>query len=272
MAAKSRLEGGYRLKGMPEIFSDKPLVTVITVVFNGVDRLENTILSIVGQDYENLEYIVIDGGSEDGSVDVIRRYDDRIAYWLSEKDEGIYDAMNKGISLSNGEWLSFINCGDEFYNSHVLSSLKLTSVNVDMIIGRTRLTHGEEFSIIRPVINRYLLLIGNFICHQSVVIRRGMQETFDTRFSMLADYHLWLKALYREKRRYLVVDQVIASYDATGYSSKDSDTWRKEELAIKKELSWLAYCLSLIRQSLTRILPFISRLVQRILFRSRGSN
>ncbi len=111
-----RPEGGLRTLGYTKRnVSDKPLVSVITVAFNSALRLENTIRSVVNQTYDNVEYIVIDGGSTDGSLDIIREFGGCIDYWRSEPDRGIYDAMNKGLSAARGEWINFMNTGDAFY-------------------------------------------------------------------------------------------------------------------------------------------------------------
>jgi glycosyltransferase involved in cell wall biosynthesis len=107
------LEGGLRTKGFfKKTQDDKPLITVVTVVFNDVAHIEGTVLSIINQNYSNIDYIVIDGGSTDGTVNVIKKYESRIDYWVSEKDNGIYDAMNKGILNARGEYLIFINSAD----------------------------------------------------------------------------------------------------------------------------------------------------------------
>src|SRR4030066_740784 len=98
-----KVEGGLRTKGYyKNSLINKPLVTIITVVYNGEKHLENTIHSVINQSYNNLEYIIVDGESSDRTIDIIRRYETSIDYWVSEKDDGIYDAMNKGIKLSKG--------------------------------------------------------------------------------------------------------------------------------------------------------------------------
>jgi len=99
----------------------KPKISIITVVYNGQEYLEQTIRSVLGQSCAQVEYIIIDGGSSDGSVDIIKRYEDRIAYWVSEKDAGIYDAMNKGLRHANGELIAFLNASDWYYDENVLS-------------------------------------------------------------------------------------------------------------------------------------------------------
>ena len=99
----SKLEGGLRTQGHRRSSSpEKPLVSVVTPVFNGEGHLEETILSVLNQDYDNIKYIIIHGGSTDGTQAILKKYDDRIDYWISEPDNGIYDAMNKGIRLAKG--------------------------------------------------------------------------------------------------------------------------------------------------------------------------
>jgi glycosyltransferase involved in cell wall biosynthesis len=102
---------------------NKPVITVITVTYNAEKSLENTILSVINQSFNDIEYIVIDGGSTDGTLDIIRKYDEKINFWISEPDKGIYDAMNKGIKLANGIWLNFMNSGDSFVDYNVLSHI-----------------------------------------------------------------------------------------------------------------------------------------------------
>ncbi|HEX3386494.1 MAG TPA: glycosyltransferase, partial [Mucilaginibacter sp.] len=91
---------------------NRPKVSIVTVVFNAADSLELTILSVINQSYPNTEFIIIDGGSTDGTVDLIKKYDKKINYWISEKDSGIYDAMNKALDVVSGDWVYFLGAGD----------------------------------------------------------------------------------------------------------------------------------------------------------------
>lgn len=110
-------------------------ISVITVCYNAVDTLEKTIQSVLEQTYHNIEYIIIDGGSTDGTVEIIHRYVDYLAYWVSEPDRGIYDAMNKGIERATGEWVNFMNAGDYFYNYDVISNVFKVLQKADVMTG-----------------------------------------------------------------------------------------------------------------------------------------
>lgn len=111
-----------------ETNDNNPLISVITVAYNAKNDLEKTIQSVLNQTYSNIEFVIVDGGSTDGSVEIIKKYEERIDKWISEPDKGIYDAMNKGIKLATGEWLNFMNAGDVFYDEDVL--LNIFSLNI----------------------------------------------------------------------------------------------------------------------------------------------
>ncbi len=132
--------GGLRTHGIKKTSSnERPLITIVTVVYNGEKTLEQTILSVLNQSYENLEYIIIDGLSTDGTLDIIKKYEDKIDYWQNEPDKGIYDAMNKGIVLSSGEWINFMNSGDLFYDDMVLTKISpyLAKTKASVIYGNS---------------------------------------------------------------------------------------------------------------------------------------
>lgn len=116
---------------------DTPIISVITVCYNAVANIEETMLSVLNQRYDKVEYIVIDGGSKDGTLDVIKKYANKLAYWISEPDKGIYDAMNKGIAKATGDWINFMNAGDKFINEEVLnkSFVSRYSDDVDILYG-----------------------------------------------------------------------------------------------------------------------------------------
>ena len=128
----------------------KPKISIITVVFNGVKTIEQTILSVISQKYENMEYIIIDGGSTDGTIDIIKKYEDKIAYWISEADQVIYDAMNKGIDKSTGDIIGILN-SDDFYDKDIMDRIN----NVFMLIRNVELYMGilSELKLMEKLID-----------------------------------------------------------------------------------------------------------------------
>ncbi|MEA1893278.1 MAG: glycosyltransferase [Campylobacterota bacterium] len=179
---------------------DKPLISIVTVVFNGEKHLEQTIQSVVNQTYKNIEYIIIDGGSTDGTVDIIKKYEDKISYWVSEKDSGIYDAMNKGIDVANGEWINFMNAGDIFFDNNVLESVfhkeSLATDNIDLFYSDS-ITDKN----IRYICNKD----KRILIHQALIYRLSLHDeigkyivvknitTADYLFFMLAYNYRWHK-------------------------------------------------------------------------------
>ncbi|CAK8711732.1 glycosyltransferase family 2 protein [Candidatus Electronema halotolerans] len=137
-------EGGLRTKGyFKRSLPDKPLITVITVVFNGAKHLEQAILSVIEQTHDNVEYIVIDGGSTDGTLDIIRKYEHAIDYWVSEKDGGIYDAMNKGLKLANGDYIGMLNSDDWLSTEAIGLISKHKHDSVDFVYSSVFITSKE---------------------------------------------------------------------------------------------------------------------------------
>ena len=110
-------------------------ISIITVCFNAVGVIEKTILSVISQTYNDVEYIIIDGGSTDGTLDIVKKYENYIAYWISEPDSGIYNAMNKGVKYATGLYCNFMNAGDFFINEKVLENIFTSNRNEDLISG-----------------------------------------------------------------------------------------------------------------------------------------
>ena len=180
--------------------SGKPLITVITVVFNAVEDIENTILSVSKQDYENIEYIVIDGGSIDGTQEILKKYSNVIDYWISEHDEGIYDAMNKGIDVANGDWLNFMNAGDCFSSNSIVSmvanAISTAPENADipkkLIIGGVNIMgqNGMQNATLMPLkftkanLNMFAT---RTVCHQSVFVARKVTPKYNTKYRLKAE-------------------------------------------------------------------------------------
>lgn len=156
-------------------------VSIITVCYNAEHEIEKTILSVIEQKYNNVEYIVIDGKSQDSTIDKINHYADSIDIIISEPDHGIYDAMNKGISLASGKWICFMNAGDLFYDEHVLCKIfNNNHYDVDVIYGDT--VHITKYGTYLFKAGKSSDLERNLpFCHQScfVKLERLKQHKFD---------------------------------------------------------------------------------------------
>jgi glycosyltransferase involved in cell wall biosynthesis len=182
---------------LKKTYINKPLVSIVTVVFNGERHLEETILSIVNQTYNNIEYIIIDGGSTDGTIDIIKKYKGAIDYWKSETDKGIYDAMNKGVVFANGDWLNFMNAGDSFSSENgVKNFMKYKDTQQSLIYSDILLIsdQGEENKIIQHEFKKYMFYRN--ICHQSIFYNYKKLRTmffYDLSYQISSDFDLLLK-------------------------------------------------------------------------------
>jgi len=190
----NKMQGGLRTRNIfKQNTQDQPLLTVITVVFNGDIHLEETIQSILNQTYKNIEYIVVDGGSSDGTLEIIQKYDSFIDYWVSESDCGIYDAMNKGASLSNGNWINFMNAGDLFCDNSTVDSVFLyKNGSSGVLYGDTIFSYGNFKKKIKSKELKEFFKGMPFI-HQSAFIRSDLQRQrpFKTSMKIAADFDLF---------------------------------------------------------------------------------
>lgn len=197
----------------------------MTVCYNAVTEIERTIQSVIGQSYPNIEYIIIDGGSKDGTVDLIRKYADKLAYWISEPDKGIYDAMNKGIAVSTGDWICFLNAGDWFAGTRVLAEVGQEAQNTQAII-----LCGKMYQ----VTNRFHYLIGPKplelmnqtmpLLHPASFIRTTYHKKhlFDISYRSSGDYHFFHHAYYVDRVDFQYISVVVSYFDATHGMSKDN--------------------------------------------------
>lgn len=192
-------------------------ITIITVTYNAEKILEETILSVLGQTYNNIEYIIIDGGSTDNTIDIIKKYSDQITYWVSEPDKGIYDAMNKGIRIATGEWINFMNAGDSFYSQRTIEECAHFinhNSDVDILYGNTIVTYkNEKYLSIPKEIS--LLKKHTVFCHQSSFIKTSLllQYKFNIKYKILADYNLF-RSLFFNKYQFKYIEQPISNYES----------------------------------------------------------
>ncbi len=215
-------EGGLRTQGyFKKSEPDKPLITIITVVFNGEQFLEETILSVINESHDNVEYIIIDGGSTDGTLDIVRKYEHAIDYWVSEKDAGIYDAMNKGIDLATGEWINLMNGGDCFFQPSVLNDIFSDSVSydADIIFGNHQVRYPSGRTRLARAGTVEKLWQGSQFCHQSTFTRAcyHKQYKFNLCTKIVADFEFFYQAWQRDaKFKYLSL--TVCSFEAGGVS------------------------------------------------------
>ena len=196
---------------------NNPLITVVTVVFNGAKLLDDTIQSIINQTYRNIEYIVIDGCSTDGTLDIIEKYREDIIL-VSEHDKGIYDAMNKGIALAKGEWINFMNAGDSFYSlSSVADVFEGKNYDEDVLFGNVNTLYPESSRIITAG-NPKNLWRGMQFCHQSVFVRTVIQKQNLFNVSSLSADFQFFYGIHESNVKFTHIDFVIASVMTGGVS------------------------------------------------------
>lgn len=211
-------------------------ISIITVVFNSIDKIEATILSVINQTYSNIEYIIIDGGSTDGTIEIIKKYSNKISFWISKPDKGVYDAMNKGIDTATGEWINFMNAGDSFYNNNVIHDIFHSGMDKS-----TTVIYGDTLNIFS---------FGNFLfkakllseiergmpfCHQSTFVKREVLANyhFDRSFKISADYNLFYN-LYKKEYTFSYFPICISNYEVAEEGISNSSKLIKEEFLINK--------------------------------------
>jgi glycosyltransferase involved in cell wall biosynthesis len=214
---------------------ETPLISIITVVYNGVTTLEQTMLSVIDQTYKNIEYIIIDGGSTDGTVDIIKKYEKHTAYWISEPDKGIYYAMNKGIEKATGEWINFMNSGDWFYSEFILNDIFMNEENTysDVIYGSIYCNLKGKIVHITPKKLKNIKKKFPFY-HQASFVKRNVIPYFDTKFKIVADYDMFYK-LYNGGYVFKEINIDIAFYDGNGLSSNNSYLLVTENFIVRKQ-------------------------------------
>jgi len=210
---------------------DWPLISVITVVFNGEKHIRSTIESVFIQDFKNYELLVVDGASTDRTIEIVSEYKNQISAVVSERDKGIYDAMNKGIKLAKGEWLFFLNCQDTFLNSTVLSQVANDLVDLkkyNVYCGSVAAMVNERQALQYPLpfqgqLNARNLFKSHF-CHQALFVRRSayiQHGYFKAIYKTFADFEV-IYSIIREQGGFKKSNVCIARFDLDGVSSN----WR----------------------------------------------
>lgn len=205
---------------------DTPIISVITVSYNAVTSIEKTMLSVLNQIYDRVEYIIIDGGSVDGTLEMIQKYVDRLGYWVSEPDKGIYDAMNKGILNASGDWIIFMNCGDIFVDENVLYSLFYGKKyeNIDVLYGDALEVDSNGRRRLLKARDSKSNNIPPAYRHGASFVRREIHKTFlfdlsrRDLFSYGLDYDCICR-MYRANKSFKYCNIIIMEYLKDGISN-----------------------------------------------------
>jgi len=202
----------------------KSKVTVVTVTYNAEKYLEQTIKSVIEQDYPNIEYIIIDGASTDGTINVIKKYEKFIHYWLSEPDNGIYDAMNKGTDIATGDWINFLNAGDIYSTNNILKIVNQASENlIGAIYGGVNFWYPEDNKKIYDA-PRLPETIKKKLpcCHQSLFIRTELMKQFpyNTIYKISSDVELFFN-LYNSGVKFSIINKPFVNFLMGGLSQQN---------------------------------------------------
>ncbi|MCL2792948.1 MAG: glycosyltransferase [Spirochaetaceae bacterium] len=207
-------------------------LSIITINKNNFEGLEKTIVSVIGQTYSDFEYIIIDGASTDGSIDIIKKYSDKINYWVSEADPGIYNAMNKGIRIAKGEFCLFLNSGDSLISSDTLINVfnEISSLPTSDIYYSDRInSDGQIFRFPKSLTTSYL--IEDVISHQNSLIKRALfyeHEFYNENLKLASDREFFLNEMWKYKSKFTYIKTNISIFDPYGLGSQDTPLRRVE--------------------------------------------
>ncbi|MCJ0741718.1 glycosyltransferase family 2 protein [Pedobacter montanisoli] len=215
----------------------KPKLSVITIVYNNVKDIERTMLSVLNQTYPNIEYIVIDGASNDGTPEKIAQYKDKLACFISEPDKGIYDAMNKGLALAKGDYVLFMNSGDEIYDSHTVENVFNSAPSGDIYYGETEMYDEDWHSLGQrrheapEQFNWQSFKYGMNISHQAIYVKRSLAEPYDLKYKYSSDID-WIIKAAKKSSNIVNTHQYVAKYLVGGMSKKKHWESLKERFKI----------------------------------------
>ncbi len=242
-----------------------PIFSIVTVAFNSASTIEDTIKSLLSQSFQDYEYIVIDGGSTDGTVDIVRKYEDKISFWCSEKDAGIYDAMNKGVSHSKGRFVAMLN-SDDWYEPNTLEIVaKSIEINpdADVITGAVQFWRdGKKDLLCLSKLNG--LSRSMTVYHPTSFINRTTHEAFGNfslKFPLASDYDLILR-LWLQKKQFVVIEDVLSNMRLSGISESNWSQSLKDATKVKLQYFsaitvWLQFFDMYFRDSMVRLIKRI---------------
>ena len=207
--------------------------SIITVNYNNKEGLRKTIESVIHQSFRDFEYIVIDGGSTDGSIDVLQEYNQKIDYWVSEKDSGIYNAMNKGITKAHGEYLNFMNSGDYFYSLDILERVAKYQYDKDFIVGKdyhfSEKKQQGHSSILPPRTTMIHFFVAT-LDHQSTFIKKSLFENspYNENYQLASDWIFFTEKIVKEQKQVQFIPDIVCCREEGGISEQQPSLSRKE--------------------------------------------
>lgn len=219
---------------------NKSVVSVITIAFNEKDNIGYTLSSVKEQSYDGIEYIIVDGGSTDGTLEVIKEYSAVVDVLISEKDAGIYDAMNKGLRRATGDYVIFMNAGDEFYDRYTVETVLKNGDNADIIFGETKLIDasrkviGDRKLQAPKIFTWKSFRFGMSICHQAIYIKRSILSDYDLSYKLSSDIDWVIKAA-KNAATTKHCGQYVAKYLVGGVSDQRNWESLKERYQILKK-------------------------------------
>lgn len=226
------------------------MISIITITYNAERWLERTMRSVLAQTCKDYEYLIVDGGSKDGTVDIVKRlepeFDGRLR-WKSEPDNGLYDAMNKGLARAQGDFVWYVNAGDEIYGSETLAHVVAAAKDdTDIVYGKACIVNAEgvkvseHHKVTPPNLQRKHLLNGLVVSHQAIVVRKSISKPYDTHYSITADYN-WVIEAVSASRKNAYLDEYVCKFLTEGVSAKRrKQAWKERFLIMRKQFGLCA--------------------------------
>ncbi len=223
----------------------RPVFSIITVTYNAAEVLQRTMESVAGQDYPMVEYLIVDGASKDNTLSLIQAQAAHMPLrYISEPDQGLYDAMNKGLAMATGDYVLFLNAGDEFATPDVLSSLVALSPSADVYYGHAMVVNGagEPLGLRKPYPPRKLtwrsLQRGMSVCHQAFIVKRSLAPMYDLQYRICADID-WMIRCLKQTKEHVYSTEVISRFLADGLSTTHrKKAWKERYLVLQKHYGW----------------------------------
>lgn len=257
-------------------------ISIITATYNSGKTLEQTISSVVNQTYDNIEYIIIDGGSTDNTIDIIKKYEDKIYYWISEADKGIYDAFNKGVLVATGDYIEFIGSDDCFVSEN---SIKQIVKNID---NNTDILSANEYVVMEDCCKQYLItnekainkstFKGGMIPHAAMFTKKQLliDYPFDISYRIAGDTKFFFTCYMNESIKFKYIDLPVVFFSHGGISANMVELSQKEDDRLYDELGWQYRTKDIqmtgknkIKETIKSVLKFIGILEPLRLFRNR---